>query len=233
MASNKPITAENNPSSISIPINTKQSPQTSAQAQTQQAALITPPPLTTTTTTTTTTSAASLHDSLNEAKDTLTEVMDLVYESRDINDEVKALLSELSRETRATAHNTAALIRNSGLRNPALPIAPIMIYRPGGGGGGGVVETPDPALWPRDAEEFYALRQPGTEREGRMVRYLVRFYRVDLRRDGDGGEDEGFDAELAVEMVENVLGLREERFVDFRERGRMSRRLVPVPGAGV
>ncbi|KAK3692810.1 hypothetical protein B0T22DRAFT_26405 [Podospora appendiculata] len=196
MASKNPL-----PENPSIPLHTKPS----AQAQTPITLPL--PPLTTTTT-------AALHDSLNEAKDTLTEVMDLVYESRDINDEVKALLAEVSRETRAAAQNTAALLRNQGLRNPALPIAPLVVYRSGGS-----VAAPDAALWPRDADEFYALRDPQTERQRSMVGYLVGFYGVDVPRWGEGMED----YELAVDLVENVLGLQEDRFIAYRATGTKTR----------
>ena len=120
---------------------------------------------------------------------------------------------------------TAARHRNSTLKNPVLPITPLPAYDPTRG-----IITPDPSLFPRHAKDFYALRDPTSDRHRRMLSYLVGFYDIQVSTpEGSGDEDEDEDevqpedidgaVEVrAVEMLEGILGLEEDNFLRFRAR---------------
>jgi hypothetical protein len=113
-----------------------------------------------------------------------------------------------------------AYVRNNALKNPTLPIRPLVVYRPGQG-----IMEPDSSYFPRHADEFYSLRNPQTDRHRSMLAYLALFYDVQLRADAhssgeDGSEDETVldRPDLVVERLEDILGLNEDQFIRFKER---------------
>lgn len=136
-----------------------------------------------------------------------------------------------------------AYIRNQNLRNPNLPIEPIISLRDEG------LVLPNPTRFPKHAKQFYALRKPDTPLRVRMLSYLVDFYDIqwqtwevsgaddhadDYENYTDEDENENaataakpsklslWDAvqtypELAVNTLESILGLNEQNFINFRE----------------
>lgn len=71
-------------------------------------------------------------------------------------------------EFRADNMRTNAYFRNNALRNPILPIRPIVAFHPARG-----ILEPEPARFPRHANAFYALRTPSTPHQDSMLAYLV------------------------------------------------------------
>ncbi|OHE90252.1 hypothetical protein CORC01_14451 [Colletotrichum orchidophilum] len=108
-------------------------------------------------------------------------------------------------------------MRNRALKNPTFPIHPLAIYRPGHG-----ILEPNLAQFPRNANEFYALRNPETNWHRLMLTYLADFYDVRLRSAGsssdvDSSSDDDKDEiildhpDLVVERLEETLGLNEDK----------------------
>ncbi|KZL84917.1 wac domain-containing protein [Colletotrichum incanum] len=136
-----------------------------------------------------------------------------------------------------------AYIRNQNLRNPNLPIEPIVSLRDEG------LVLPNPTRFPKHAKQFYALRKPDTLLRVRMLGYLVGFYDIQWQRwEVLGGDDDADDyetyadedkdedaatatrppklslwdavqtyPEFAVNALESILGLNEQNFINFRE----------------
>ncbi|OHE90246.1 hypothetical protein CORC01_14458 [Colletotrichum orchidophilum] len=115
-------------------------------------------------------------------------------------------------------------MRNRALKNPTFPIHPLVIYRPGHG-----ILEPNLAQFPRNANEFYALRNPETNWHRLMLTYLADFYDVRLRSAGsssdvDSSSDDDKDEiilghpDLVVERLEDVLGLNEDKIKNCKER---------------
>ncbi len=119
----------------------------------------------------------------------------------------------------------AARSRNNNLKNPTLLIRSIPVPDPGGG----FVE-PDPARFSRNADEFYSLRNPSTDRHCRILAYLTDFYDIALTAFGSSGSGQ-VDPARAVELLEDILGLQEDNFVAFRARARQfaQKRIQPSP----
>ncbi|KAK2006489.1 hypothetical protein LZ32DRAFT_622888 [Colletotrichum eremochloae] len=125
-----------------------------------------------------------------------------------------------SNERKAETPQTMANLRNSTLRNPILRIRPLVTYRPERG-----IVDPDPKLFPKNAKEFYSLKDPTTDRQRRMLNYLISFYDIpydsgasDDDSDTSGGDQDFRGPELAVSMLEGILGLNEDNFIRFRIR---------------
>ncbi|WQF76299.1 hypothetical protein CDEST_01313 [Colletotrichum destructivum] len=121
----------------------------------------------------------------------------------------------------AQIRQSHAYMRNNALKNPTLPIRPVVVYRPEQG-----ILEPELTRFPRNANEFYSLRDPQTNRHRSMLSYLAAFYDVQLRTadypsEDDSSDDETFDCpDVIVEKLEDILGLNEDKFVKFRERAR-------------
>ncbi|KZL85751.1 wac domain-containing protein [Colletotrichum incanum] len=104
-----------------------------------------------------------------------------------------------------------AYIRNQKLRNPKLPIAPVVSLRDGG------LVQHEPTRFPEHANQFYALRRPDTTAKVHDETYT------------DEGEEDAATAdkpsklslwdavqtcpELAVDELESVLGLNKQNFI--------------------
>jgi hypothetical protein len=110
-----------------------------------------------------------------------------------------------------------------------LEIQPIVVYRPGKG-----ILEPNSLYFPRHAKHFYALRDPRTTRHFDTLAYLAKFYDVHLPLSSEATSDESTDEEptiprpdLVVEILEQILGLDEERFSRFAERAKEHTDLHP------
>ncbi|GKT51805.1 uncharacterized protein ColSpa_11986 [Colletotrichum spaethianum] len=137
-------------------------------------------------------------------------------ELKEFKDDVKAQNQRLEAQIR----QTHAYIRNNALKNPTLSIRPVVVYRPEQG-----ILEPDLSQFPRNANEFYSLRDPQTNRHRSMLAYLAAFYDVRLRTADYPSEDDSDDDEtfldrpdVVVEKLEDILGLNEDKFSKFRER---------------
>ncbi|KAL4414809.1 hypothetical protein CABS03_02016 [Colletotrichum abscissum] len=135
----------------------------------------------------------------------------------DVTVQMQYLEAEMSR--------SQAFTRNNALKNPTLPIRPVVVYRPGRG-----ILEPDSKRFPRNANDFYSLRDPQTEWHRSTLAYLADFYDVQLRGashfpkeesnsdDSDGDEIILEHPELVVEKLEDILGLNEDKIIKFKER---------------
>ncbi|OHE90220.1 hypothetical protein CORC01_14486, partial [Colletotrichum orchidophilum] len=130
-------------------------------------------------------------------------------------------LEEKTDRLEAEMRQLHAYTRNNALRNPTLPIRPVVVYNPKQG----IVE-PKPTHFPGNANEFYSLRDPPSDRHRSMLAYLAVFYDVQLRTaedsEGESSEDEVLldRPDLVVEKLEGILGLNEDKFIKFRQRAR-------------
>ncbi|KAK2005929.1 hypothetical protein LZ32DRAFT_623330 [Colletotrichum eremochloae] len=129
----------------------------------------------------------------------------------------------------AQIRQSHAYMRNNALKNPTLPIRPVVVYRPEQG-----ILEPELSQFPRNANEFYSLRNPQTSRQRSMLVYLAAFYDVQLRTadyysEADSSDDETFlnRPDVIVEKMEDILGLNEDKFVKFRERARQLETRTP------
>ncbi|OHW97035.1 wac domain-containing protein [Colletotrichum incanum] len=153
-------------------------------------------------------------------------------ELKEFKDDVKAQTQRLEAQTQrleaqtqrleAQIRQSHAYMRNNALKNPSLPIRPVVVYRPEQG-----ILEPELSQFPRNANEFYSLRDPRTDRHRSMLAYLAVFYDVRLRTadypsEDDSGDDETFldRPDIVVEKLEDILGLNEDKFDKFRERAR-------------
>ncbi|EOO03033.1 putative wac domain-containing protein [Phaeoacremonium minimum UCRPA7] len=127
-------------------------------------------------------------------------------------------------ENTAEIRQSAAYSRNSSIKNPYQRITPLVAYRPAHG-----LADPDLDFFPKTADEFYKLRSPITSAQRKMLHYLINFY--DLTNDPsilpvDRSVDDGdidpspfpYDPVRAVESIEVVLGLDEEKIIAFKQR---------------
>ncbi|KAJ4321491.1 hypothetical protein N0V84_005293 [Fusarium piperis] len=144
-------------------------------------------------------------------------------ELRSQNDHITSRFEEFRTES---IQNTA-MSRNSRLRNPILPIYQLPVLGPAKG-----IVYPDAKLFPKNADEFYRLRNPVTERQQRMLVYLASFYDIPYTHPSDtesqSAKDDDDDddvvikhPELTLELIEGILGLNEDNFIQFRERARL------------
>ncbi|GKT92447.1 hypothetical protein CT0861_09412 [Colletotrichum tofieldiae] len=146
-------------------------------------------------------------------------------ELKEFKDNVKAQNQRLEAQVR----QSHAYMRNNALKNPTLPIRPVVVYRPEQG-----ILEPELSRFPRNANEFYSLRDPQTNRHRSMLAYLAAFYDVQLRTADYPSEDDSSDDEIfldrpdvIVEKLEDILGLNEDKFVKFRERARQIATQIP------
>ncbi|OHE90325.1 hypothetical protein CORC01_14374 [Colletotrichum orchidophilum] len=130
-------------------------------------------------------------------------------------------LEEKTNRLEAEMRQLHAYTRNNALKNPTLPIRPVVVYNPEQG----IIE-PKLTHFPRNANEFYSLRDPPPDRHRSMLAYLAVFYDVQLRTtddsEGESSEDEVLldRPDLIVEKLEGILGLNEDKFIKFRQRAR-------------
>lgn len=144
-----------------------------------------------------------------------------------------------------------AYSRNNNLRNPTFRINPIVSYRPDRG-----IIQPDSRLYPQNAKEFYSLRQPQDQRQKDMLAYLIEFYdlpyttwRVHPPSDyGSSSDDEinpatqnlpshemtiedavCHQSELAIDLLEGILGLNSDNFVKFEQKAAEHRHRTVQP----
>ncbi|RYC80365.1 hypothetical protein BFJ63_vAg16755 [Fusarium oxysporum f. sp. narcissi] len=104
-----------------------------------------------------------------------------------------------------------AIGQNGRLSNPFLPIHALPIYLPNQG-----ITYPEATHFPKNANEFYALKQPTSQRQTAMLAYLAMFYDVsNYKKHGDIAIH---DPEETLGYLENILGLEEERFIRFKAR---------------
>ncbi|OHE90484.1 hypothetical protein CORC01_14212 [Colletotrichum orchidophilum] len=146
-------------------------------------------------------------------------------ELKEFKDDVKVQTQRLEAQNQrleAQIRQSHAYMRNNALKNPSLPIRPVVVYRPEKG-----ILEPELSQFPRNANEFYSLREPRTDRHRSMLAYLAVFYDVRLRTADYPSEDDASDDEtfldrpdIVVEKLEDILGLNEDRFDKFRERAR-------------
>lgn len=160
------------------------------------------------------------------------EVHRLLYRVEDLTKDVDDLQTRVYKRFEGLEielKQSTAWLRNQRLKNPIMPIQPLVVWDTAKGG----LNYPDPKLFPKNAKEFYALRTPKRSRHHRMLNYLVSFYDVQLpvaASPADGSstvsdlEFEGNQADIrdsahiAVEILEEILGLSEDNFVAFSER---------------
>ncbi|KAM0259991.1 hypothetical protein ACHAPA_010488 [Fusarium lateritium] len=116
-------------------------------------------------------------------------------------------------EMKAENLRLLANIRNGKLSNPFLPIQALPTYLFNQG-----ITYPEATHFPKNANEFYALKRPSSRRQIGMLAYLSIFYDLPLYQ--DHGDTALQNPELAVEYLENILGLEEDRFTRFKQRAR-------------
>ncbi|KAH8907480.1 hypothetical protein BR93DRAFT_865386, partial [Coniochaeta sp. PMI_546] len=104
-------------------------------------------------------------------------------------------------------------------------IGPVVAYD-----SSGETVSPDPRRFPRNAKEFYSMRDTSNARSAKMLNYLVGFYDVRLHHQGhsqsdseasdddDSSHEKVEPALIAVEILEDMLGLNEENFINFNKR---------------
>lgn len=142
-------------------------------------------------------------------------------------DRVEAKFDKLTSDLRTDFDRLYGLLRNGRLRNPILPIYPVVRQDEATGS----AIHPDPGLFPRNAREFYNLREPTTERRQKMLLYLTSFYDIHItandsdlsegEQDTDNSKrDEAIlqEGERIVSDLEGILGLDELNFIMFEER---------------
>lgn len=142
-------------------------------------------------------------------------------ELRDTSANIRAELRSSVNELRTEIRNVRTAQRNGSLKNPILPFRAPLVYDYTNQR---IVE-PDRKLFPRHAREFYALRDPDTERQRKILIYLAGFYDVQIEvehdvSEGDSSEDEAVLADpiRIVELLGGIFGLNEDNFIRFTER---------------
>ncbi|KAK1458536.1 hypothetical protein CTAM01_17170, partial [Colletotrichum tamarilloi] len=166
---------------------------------------------------------------LNDVKRELNDVKrELKADIKEVRDDVTTLRGDFTVQMQyleAEIRRSQAFTRNNALKNPTLPIRPVVVYRPGRG-----ILEPDPSRFPRNANDFYSLRDPQTNRHRSMLAYLADFYDVQLRgvshfpKEESNSDDSDDDEivlehpELVVEKLEDILGLNEDKIIKFKER---------------
>ncbi|KAF5684392.1 WAC domain-containing protein [Fusarium denticulatum] len=134
---------------------------------------------------------------------------------QDVNQRFDEMKSEFAR--------IQAIGQNGRLSNPFLPIHALPIYLPNHG-----ITYPEATHFPKNANEFYALKQPTSQRQTAMLAYLAMFYDVlNYKKHGDIAIH---DPEETLGYLENILGLEEERFIRFKARAHeMNQEAKAVP----
>ncbi|KAK1749860.1 hypothetical protein QBC47DRAFT_395156 [Echria macrotheca] len=104
-------------------------------------------------------------------------------------------------------------MRNGRLKNPVARIRPVPIFVHGQG-----AREPDPEHFPKYADQLYALRKPRKDRDFRMLAYLSKFYDIEQEAANvdQSSQEIQLDPERAVELLEEILGLDEDNFIEFR-----------------
>ncbi|KAG8162935.1 hypothetical protein KVR01_007413 [Diaporthe batatas] len=147
-----------------------------------------------------------------------TDVGTLKTDVNELRTEIRELRTEI-RENRTEIRNVRTAHMNGSLKNPILPFRAPLVYDPISQ----KIVEPDRALFPRHAREFYALRDPSTDRLRKILIYLASFYDVHIEMDHDAdesGEDTavlGHPAQI-VDLLESIFGLNEDNFIRFAER---------------
>ncbi|KAF4945403.1 hypothetical protein FSARC_14429 [Fusarium sarcochroum] len=126
-------------------------------------------------------------------------------------------------ETRADVQRILAQSQNGKIRNPLLPIHPVITFDPTKG-----ILKPLTTLFPRNANEFYALRDPKTDQQRRMLEYLISFYdlthtlllQTDLDTSATDQDEPTSSTDLVIECLEAILGLNENNIDEFRQKAR-------------
>ncbi|KAH7144258.1 hypothetical protein B0J13DRAFT_41578 [Dactylonectria estremocensis] len=84
-----------------------------------------------------------------------------------------AALDQRREEAKIQARRIACYMKNTRLRDLAMPIEPLPIYHPFYG----IIE-PDMSLYPRNVKEFYALRTPESVHQRQVLAYLTELYNI-------------------------------------------------------
>lgn len=184
-------------------------------------------------------------DSRNTQDHQLNEQLQAIRNSTDV---VKRQIGQLDGrldDIRVEVIRMSARFQNNNLRNPILPISPVVAYRPHQGG----IIQPSVSLYPKNANEFYALRFCETPRQRKMLDYLVDYYDApknllvptddslsDDHCDTGLSSDSGHTSESSasshdpyeepratsqsniVDFLEGILGLKEDNFIRFRKQ---------------
>ncbi|KAG5771358.1 hypothetical protein H9Q69_014177 [Fusarium xylarioides] len=134
----------------------------------------------------------------------------LDHEFKSVDDRFKDVHRRFD-EMKSEFARIQAIGQNGRLSNPFLPIHALPIYLPNQG-----ITYPEATHFPKNANEFYALKQPTSQRQAAMLAYLAMFYDVsNYKKHGDIAIH---DPEETLGYLENILGLEEERFIRFKER---------------
>ncbi|KAJ4016127.1 hypothetical protein NW761_015106 [Fusarium oxysporum] len=136
----------------------------------------------------------------------------LDYEFKSVDDRLQDVHQRFD-ELKTENARVLANIQNGKLSNPFLPIQALPIYLPNQG-----ITYPEAIYFPKNANEFYALKQPSSPRQTAMLAYLAMFY--DISHYQKHGDTTIGDPELAIEYLENILGLVEDNFTRFKARAR-------------
>jgi hypothetical protein len=186
----------------------------------------------------TTTQFNEIRTELTEFKEeTTTQFNEIRTELTEFKEETTTQFNEIRtelNEVKIASLRMAARFQNYTLRNPAMRITPVVAFN-----SFGEIVNPDPKHFPRNAKEFYAMRDTSNKRGANMLNYLVDFYDVQLHYEepsqsnsevNDNGSPETVDTVLvALEMLEGILGLNEDNFIKFKARAAAMARHSPQP----
>jgi len=140
---------------------------------------------------------------------------------KELKTDVRQLKVTMS-EMQVTMRQIEVRARNGRLKNPISRIRPIPIYVDGRG-----AQEPDARFFPKYADQLYSLRKPQNDSEHQMLAYLSKFYDI-WQEAVDQSIDDDIDPERAVELLEEILGLDEERFVASRAKARLLASQTPA-----
>ncbi|KAI8220252.1 Wac domain-containing protein [Colletotrichum sp. SAR 10_99] len=150
----------------------------------------------------------SVKQSIQSVQQQLTTVDDIETRVSRIEQQISE-----SEQRKATMLQTMSTMRNFLLRNPSRPVHAVVAYHDG------AIVEPDPAKFPKNADEFYSLRCPKTNRQRGMLNYLIGFYDIaDLSFVPDNELETINKDETAVSVLEDILGLNEDHFIEFRRK---------------
>ncbi|KAI8314952.1 hypothetical protein K4K61_003398 [Colletotrichum sp. SAR11_59] len=102
-------------------------------------------------------------------------------------DATEANLIRRINDSDAKHEQKMAYIRNQNLRNPKMPVEPVVSLRNEG------LVLPNPNRFPKHAKQFYALCSPDTPVRVRMLSYLVDFYDIQWQTWEASGNDDNAD----------------------------------------
>jgi outer membrane murein-binding lipoprotein Lpp len=164
---------------------------------------------------------ADIHELKTDVGQLKTDVRQLKTDVRQLKTDVGQLKTDVGEmkitmgELQITMRQIEVRARNGKLKNPTARIRPIPIFTQGRG-----AQEPDPAYFPKYANQLYGLRKPENERDHQMLAYLSAFY--DIQQEAadasESGEKVQVDPDRAVELLEEILGLDEDNFIEFRTR---------------